>query len=95
MTDTKTPTEKMYDRGFGTGHPMDLRPTQIKTNSGEVHNILRRVTDLGMIVGALEPTPVTMCGLMIHDEGEPYNGGVTTCTQCGNLAAYRVVSVYQ
>lgn len=94
-SETKTPTEKMYERGFGTGHPMDVRPTQVEVDSGEVHNILRRVTDMGMIVGVVEPIPMTMCGLKLDNEGVPYNSGITTCTRCAILAAHKVVSVYQ
>lgn len=105
MTDTKpqTPTEEMYERGFGTGHPMDLRPTQVKIEYGrdwpaedgfQVHNILHRLTKTGEIIGVVEPVPLTMCGLRLDKEGEPYNEGRTTCSRCAMLAAYKIVAVY-
>lgn len=99
-TDQRTPSEEMYDRGFGTGHPMDLRPTQAKVDYGpdedgfQVHNILRRLTKAGEIIGALEPIPMTMCGLRLDSEGEPYNEGRTTCSRCAMLAAYKIVAIY-
>lgn len=99
-TDQKTPTEEMYDRGFGTGHPMDLRPTQVKVVSSinaegyEIHNVLQRLTKAGQIVGALEPIPFTMCGLNLARAGTPYNEGRTTCSRCATLAAYKIVAIY-
>lgn len=105
MTDTKpqTPTEEMYERGFGTGHPMDLRPTQVKVGVGstgagaigaQIHNILHRLTKTGEIIGVVEPVPLTMCGLSLDKEGDPYNEGRTTCSRCAMLAAYKIVAVY-
>lgn len=99
-TDQQTPAQDMYSRGFGTGHPMDLRPTQVRVDHSQdeggfqVHNILHRLTKTGEIIGALEPAPLTMCGLRLDHEGEPYNEGRTTCSRCAMLAAYKIVGIY-
>ena len=82
----------MYDRGFGTGHMLDMRPTQADIN-GEIHNVLQRVTQVTQLIGSTEPAPMTMCGLRLDDVGEPYQSGITTCDRCGILAAYKVLSV--
>ena len=84
-------TETMYDRGFGTGHALDLRPTQVTIND-DIHNVLQQVTVAGSLIGATEPTPMTMCGLRLDSVGTPYDKGPTTCNQCGILAAWGVVA---
>lgn len=81
----------MYDRGFGTGHALDLRPIQVDLD-GDIHNVLQQVTAAGALVGATEPVPVTMCGLRLDTTGQPYEGGPTTCDRCGYLAAWKVVA---
>lgn len=88
--DPETPPS-MYDRGFGTGHWGDLRPTQVQLDD-EVHNVLLELTNVTAILGAFEPVPMTMCGIRLDDDGEPYNRGVTTCERCAILSAWRVVS---
>lgn len=81
----------MYDRGFGTGHALDLRAIQVDLD-GEIHNVLQRITAAGSLIGATEPAPVTMCGLRLDNVGDPYDGGPTTCGNCGYLAAWKVVA---
>lgn len=104
-----SPTKKMYEAGFGTGHGLDLRPTQVAIEKDdprdepEIHNILRQVTRMGLVAGAFEPIPMTMCGIRLEDfknppygirrDASPYNSGVTTCSQCAILAAWQIVSV--
>jgi hypothetical protein len=85
-------SDTMYDRGFGTGHMMDLRPTQADID-GQVHNVLQRVTAAGSLIGATEPAPLTMCGVRLDKVGVPYDSGPTTCDSCAILAAYRVLAV--
>jgi hypothetical protein len=84
-------SETMYDRGFGTGHMLDLRPTQVQIDS-EIHNVLQEVTMAGTLVGATEPSPMTMCGLRLDNQGDTFDGGPTTCNRCGILAAWKVVA---
>jgi hypothetical protein len=80
-----TMNETMSERGFGTGHIMDLKPTQAQIGD-EIHNVLMSPS---VLAGAGIPQPMTMCGLGLFDRGDPVNGR-TTCDQCGNLAAWDV-----
>lgn len=103
-----SPIKKMYNAGFGTGHGLDLRPIQVaiegdRGDEPTIHNILRQVTRMGLVAGAFEPIPMTMCGIRLEDtvnppygireDASPYDGGITTCSRCAILAAWQIVSV--
>ena len=83
---------------WGTGHPLDLKPTQVQFPDGvqfdgEIHNVLGVETAASTTFRCTKPVPATMCGIRFVDGCKPYDRGPTTCRRCGLLAAYRVSGV--
>lgn len=70
---------------YGDGWSALLRQfltMQTADTDGEVHNLhgtCRRRPHVDLI---------TMCGIRVLEEWTPFDGGPTTCTRCGLLAAF-------